>query len=162
MIPAIESFMSGTSGTISLDYSNSTGSGNTISYQHKINTSSDFKVSYTSTIGTKTDFEKQSISLGVNFSSENSWGNTATSDATTTADTGITISRYAISSNNGYAFFPTLYTTLDGTIKLAHAVDPLGSSSGRGVLGELVRYQTRSRSELASTIRHSKRKYAGH
>jgi hypothetical protein len=131
MIPTTEFFMSNTSGSVGLDYSNSTGSGNTVSYQHKISDSLDIKYAYSAQVGDKIDFTKVAVSVGVNFSSSNSWGKASTSDSTTTAETGITINRYAISSANAYEFFPTLYTTLDGTIKLAHAVNPLGSSSGQ-------------------------------
>lgn len=36
MIPATAEFISDTSGTIGLDYSNTTGSGDSVTYQHKI------------------------------------------------------------------------------------------------------------------------------
>jgi len=41
------------------------------------------------------------------------------------------ITRAAINASQSYEFFPTVYTTLDGTIKVAHAVDPLASKSGK-------------------------------
>ena len=46
MIPATAEFISGTSGSIGLDYSNNTGSGNTLSYQHTTGTSTDVKVGF--------------------------------------------------------------------------------------------------------------------
>ena len=131
MIPATEEFISGTSGFIGLDYSNNTGSGNTISYQHKTGTSTDVKVGYSAkasifgaTLETKGGYEH-------NFNSNDSWGNAQTSDTTTTSDTGIKIARSEIDASQAYEFFPTVYTTLDGTIKVAHAVDPLGSAAGK-------------------------------
>lgn len=131
MIPATAEFISDTSGTIGLDYSNTTGSGDSVTYQHKITTSSDVKQSYSAKVSLEGVSAGASASVDVNFSSNNSWGNTSTSDSTTTSTTGIKISRAAISSVEAYEFFPTVYTTLDGTVKVAQAVDPLASASGR-------------------------------
>jgi hypothetical protein len=131
MIPSSQQFISNTSGTIGLDYTNSVGSGDTVSYQHKLSTSYDVKLSYSAQVKAGVVKGATSYSVGLNLNAAGSWGNTSTSDSTTTSAVGIAISRSAISSAHAYAFFPTLYTTLDGTIKVAEAADPLGSSAGR-------------------------------
>src|SRR5271169_1099122 len=75
-----------------LDYKNETGSGNTLSYTHKLGTSTDVKGSYSAKIKLGPASSEFAASIGVSFDSNNSWGNTATSDATTTSTTGIKIS----------------------------------------------------------------------
>ena len=49
----------------------------------------------------------------------------------TTSDTGITLNRSSGDSTQAYAFYPTFYTAEDGTIKVTHAADVLGSNIGR-------------------------------
>src|SRR5208283_2360825 len=100
------------------------------SYQHKTGTSTDVKVGFSAkgsifgaTVEDKASYEH-------NFNSNDSWGNAQTSDTTTTSDTGIKITRSEINASQAYEFFPTVYTTRDGTIKVAHAVDPKGSTAG--------------------------------
>jgi hypothetical protein len=123
-------FISNTSGTLGIDYNNNTGSGNTISYNHKLAESLDVKVGFTAEEKALVS-SSASLEVALNLSNENNWGNTATSDATTTSSTGITITHSAINSSQAYAFYPTVYATQDGTIKVEHAADPLGSASGR-------------------------------
>jgi hypothetical protein len=131
MIPSQLKFISGTGETISLDYMNSTGSGDNISYQHKTGTSTDVKVGFSAkgsifgaSVGATAGYEH-------NFNSNDSWGNAQTSDTTASSDIVITIANSAINSSQAYEFFPTLYTTLDGTIKVAHATEPVGSNAGK-------------------------------
>ncbi len=131
MIPPMAEFIDSTSGSIGLDYSNNTGSGNMIMYQKKLANSADVKLSYSGEVGILGFGATVTGSIAVNLSNSTSWGNTATSDSATTEDTGLKISRSAIDSTRAYEFLPTVYATQDGTIKVAHAVAPLGSSAGR-------------------------------
>jgi hypothetical protein len=137
MIPPTAEFIDNTSGSISLDYSNNTGSGNTIMYEHKLAGSLDIKVGYEAKVGFLGIGEESKGSVAVNFSDSNSWGNTATSDSATTEDTGLKITRAAIDPTRAYEFWPTVYATQDGTIKVAHAVAPLASSSGKAFWARL-------------------------
>ena len=137
MIPPTAQFIDNTSGSIALDYSNNTGSGNTIMYEHKLATSLDIKLSYEAKVGFLGIGEESKGSVALNFSDSNSWGNTATSDSATTEDTGLKITRAAIDPTRAYEFWPTVYATQDGTIKVAHAVAPLASSSGRAFWARL-------------------------
>ena len=129
MIPATEEFLSDTSGSIALNYVNTSGSGNQVGYQKKLGTSLDVKVSYSAEVGFFGG--EAGGNYATNLNSNNSWGNTTTSDSTSTSETGITITRAAIGSPQAYAIYPTLYTTLDGTIKVAFAADPLESAAGK-------------------------------
>ncbi len=106
MIPATSATISGTSGTLVINYTNTTGSGNTISYNHKLASSTDVKVGYTAESKGLVATSK-SLEVALNLSTENNWGNTLTNDSTTTETTGITISRSAINSAQSYVFFPT-------------------------------------------------------
>ena len=99
-------------------------------YEHKLATSLDIKLSYEAKVGFLGIGEESKGSVALNFSDSNSWGNTATSDSATTEDTGLKITRAAIDPTRAYEFWPTVYATQDGTIKVAHAVAPLASSSG--------------------------------
>ena len=139
MIPATEESISGTSGSIALNYVNTSGSGDQVGYQHKLGTSQDVKISYSASVGLFGG--EAGGNFATNLNSSNSWGNTTTSDSTSTSETGVTITRAAIGSAHAYNIFPTLYTTLDGTIKAAFAADPMGSSAGKifwaGLYGKL-------------------------
>jgi hypothetical protein len=129
MIPATEEFLNETSGSFVLNYVNTSGSGNQLTYQRKLGTTHDVKVSYSVEVAFLGG--QGGGSLAFNSNSDNSWGNTTTSDSTSTSDTAITLTRGAISSSQAYAIYPTVYTTLDGTIKVAYAADPLKSAAGK-------------------------------
>ncbi|MGH8549125.1 MAG: hypothetical protein ACRERU_11110, partial [Methylococcales bacterium] len=60
-----------------------------------------------------------------------SWGGTNTANNTTTLSSGITLERPDFNTNSAYGFYPVFYLTQDGTVKVAHAVDVLGSFMGQ-------------------------------
>ena len=124
-----EQFISGTSGSLTLDSTDTKGSGKLVGYEKKLGTSLDIKASFSAEVG----FLGAQVggSYALNTNSSNSWGNTTTSDATSTSETAITIARDAINSTQAYAIYPTFYTTLDGTIKVSYAADPLNDASGK-------------------------------
>jgi hypothetical protein len=137
MVGNRETFFDGTSGSLVYDYTNTTGSGNSVSYSHTLAESLDVKVSYKVKVGTDDEGASYQGSVDLNFHNSNSWGNTSTSDTTTTSDTGITLNRSSGDATQAYAFYPVFYTTQDGTIKVAHAVNVLGSSSGKAFWAEM-------------------------
>src|SRR5262249_44856033 len=106
MIPATEEFLNETNGSIVLNYVNTSGSGKQLTYQHKLGTSQDVKVSYSAEVGLFGGQGGGSVAFSSN--SDNSWGNTTTSDSTSTSDTAITITRGAISSSQAYAIYPAV------------------------------------------------------
>jgi len=126
-----EQFLSETSGSFTLDSTNTKGSGQLAGYEKKLGTSLDVKASFSAEVGFLGGGGQVGGSFALNLNSNDSWGNTTTSDVTSTSETAVTIAREAIGSTQGYAIYPTLYTTLDGTIKVAYAADPLASASGR-------------------------------
>src|SRR5262249_55649469 len=101
-----------------------------VSYQKKLGTSLDIKAGFSTEVGFFGGGDA-SFSESLNLNSSNSWGNTTTSDSTNSSETGIKINLAPIDSTKGYDIYPTLYTTLDGTIKAAFAADPLGNANGR-------------------------------
>ena len=94
------------------------------------------KVTHTHTLNNKESFKFAakggaslfggdiSVKLKISFHTDKSWSNTNYTENTTAKNNGITINfptntptRYS------YSFLPILYTTTDGTLKLAHTVD---------------------------------------
>lgn len=108
----------GTSGTLAYDYQNTISSGGSIGYSHTLAESADVKVAYSA----KLFISQTRASVDVGVHNSNSWGNTQTSDTSTTSETGITINRVSGDSNQAYAFYPVFYNAQDGTVKVSHAV----------------------------------------
>jgi hypothetical protein len=125
-------FLDQTSGSIMLDFNGSTGSGDSIKTEKKLASSTDVKVGYSVQAGGKENNVTTSASLELNYSEGGSWADLTTTDSTFTKNTLITVARTSIPADDSYAFYPIFYSTRDGTIKVAHAADPLGTPSGRG------------------------------
>lgn len=131
MIPPGQNFFDGTSGSLAYDYQNNSGSGNSLSYSKTLSESEDVKIGYASQAEEPGVEVRSHLSIDLNFHNSNSWAGLKTSDSMVTSDTGITLNRSSGDSTQAYAFYPTFYTTKDGTIKVSHAVDVLGSTIGR-------------------------------
>jgi hypothetical protein len=131
IIAASQRFVNGASESITIDYGNKTGSGDSIKTEHKLANSTDVKVGVTVQAGGKENNVTKSGSVEVNFSAGGNWGNLKTTDVSTNNKTGITVGRTSIPSEKAYAFYPIFYSTKDGTIKVAHATDPLASNAGK-------------------------------
>ena len=136
MIGNVEQFLGGASQSIAYDYVDTNGQGVSVGYQKKLGTSLDVKAGFSTSVGFFGGGDA-SFSESLNLNSSNSWGNTTTSDSTSSSETGITINIAGMDSTRGYSIFPTLYTTLDGTIKMAFAADPLGNADGRSFWASL-------------------------
>ena len=131
MIPASQRFVNATSESITIDYGNKTGSGDSIKTEHKFADSTDVKTGFSVQVGGKENNITGSGSIELNFSDGGSWGGLTTTDSVTTNKTGITVGRTSIPADDAYAFYPVFYSAKDGTIKVAHAADPLGSAAGK-------------------------------
>jgi hypothetical protein len=132
MIPASQRFVNATSESITIDYGSKIGSGDTIKTEHKLAESTDVKVGISMQLGGKDSTNiTTSASDERNFSEGGSWGGLTTTDTSNTNKTGITVGRISIPSDDAYAFYPVFYSAKDGTIKVAHAADPLGSAAGK-------------------------------
>jgi hypothetical protein len=131
LVPAQQTFFDGRSHMVAYDYQSSIGSGNSYSYSHKLAESLDVKVAFEAegkalfaNVGART-------SLNVNLNNSNSWSGLKTNDNTVDTQTGLTLSLASGDSSQAYAIYPVFYTTQDGTIKVTHAADALGSAAGR-------------------------------
>jgi hypothetical protein len=127
----IHSF-SGTSQTIAVSWTQEAGSGSEKSYSHKLSESEDIK---TGTSAKGSFFEGSAeveASFSVSFNNENSWGGSETEDSKNSESTGITINVPSGDSNKAYTFKSAVYVSSGGgQLKVAHAVDPLGSAAGQ-------------------------------
>ena len=122
----------GTPTLYELNYSFGSGQGSSFSNEHTLSGSLDIKTSIKGDV----DFpigERGELRLSgdVELHSGGSWGKSKTSDNTTTQSKGITLNVPSGDLSRGYNFSSVFYTTQDGTIKVAHAVDVLGSATGR-------------------------------
>jgi hypothetical protein len=96
----------------------------TTSQQQTLSESADFKVGFKGTASVLIAGGSLSVDLDLSFHNENSWSTSSYSKSATTTEGRVTIEVPAADSACGYPFKPILYTTVDGTLKLAHTVDP--------------------------------------
>ena len=136
LVAATQQGFGGTSGSINLQFSDTTGSGKTRGYTHSLKESADVATSYKVTASEgDPDIDGGSVSaefsLSVNFHNSNSWGGLDTSDQTTNDSKGISLVKPSGNATQGYTFYPVFYITQDGTVKAIHAVNVLGDSVGK-------------------------------
>ena len=119
----------GTSGTIALNFSETTGQGSTKSYTHKLAESLDVQVGYKAegkSLGTKVEAE---LTVDANISNSNSWADVDTESASTNNSTGFKLVKQVGNTNQSYFFMPQFYLAQSGTTKVSYAVDPLGTGA---------------------------------
>ena len=121
-VPAAKYVFGGTSGSTSLSWASGISNGSSFSYSHVIGESADVKVAYT--VEAKTPYANTSGSVcgSIEFHNSNSWGENNSSTSTTTDKTAITLNRVAGSVAEGYPFYPVIYNTKGGAIKLTYSV----------------------------------------
>lgn len=109
------------SGYEGVSWANSAWNSETKSHTHKLSENADLKVG----VKMKTIFETWSVKADFSFHNSNSWSKTSFSENKTSSNKGITIyfpddgeTKYS------YNFRPIVYATTDGTLKLAHTVNP--------------------------------------
>jgi len=116
---------------LSISWTEKAGSGSEKSYNNTLGESVDVKVGIkgTATVGIATG--ETDVDVDVNFNNTNSWGGATTSSCVTSESKGIKVAVPAGSSEDGYSFMPAVYVSLGtGTLKVAYAVNPTGSTSG--------------------------------
>ncbi len=119
----------GTSGSIALNFSETTGEGSTKSYTHKLAESLDVQVGYKAegkSLGTKVSAE---VTVDANISNSNSWADVDTESASTNNSTGFKLVKQVGNTNQSYFFMPQFYLAQSGTTKVSYAVDPLGTGA---------------------------------
>jgi hypothetical protein len=126
-------YFDGNSIQIKMLWTTEAGSGSDKHYNHTLSESEDIKIG-ASAEGTYLDGDVQvEASFSVGFHNENSWGGSTTEEAKSSNSTGITINVPSGDRGKAYAFQSAVYVSSGGgKLKVAHAVDPTGSSSGRG------------------------------
>jgi hypothetical protein len=131
LLPATLLAFDGTSGTIQLDFSQSSGAGSIRSAAHTLAENVDTSLAAEATAIVAGSGGSTSISTALNFHNSNSLSNITTSDSETNTSSGITLVKAAGTANRAYNFAPVFYFAKDGTVKVVHAVDVLGNAAGR-------------------------------
>ncbi|RLB68824.1 MAG: hypothetical protein DRH03_09335, partial [Deltaproteobacteria bacterium] len=116
---------------LSISWSEKAGSGSKKSHKNTLGESADIKVGVKAKASVGVASDETDVDVDVNFNNTNSWGGAETSSCITSESKGITVAVPASGSEDGYSFMPAIYVTSGtGTLKVAYAVNPLGSSSG--------------------------------
>jgi len=126
----VETWGSG-SGTRAVQWGEVAWSTETKSHTHKLNFNADFQVGFHGEADELTTKEKWYANIDLSFHVGKSWSTTDFSKNTMSSSKGITlVFPSSGDSNQAYTFKPVVYSTKDGTLKLAHATDPTGSDQG--------------------------------
>ena len=108
----------------SVEWGESSWSTDIKEHTHKLNFNTDFQVGFSATANEVAEKQKWYANIDLSFHVNKSWSKT---DITkNTIDTTELVTIYLPSSGNldqAYDFKPVVYSTKDGTLKLAHAVD---------------------------------------
>jgi hypothetical protein len=131
LIPPRVLAFDGTSGTIQLNFSESSGSGQSRKSSHTLKESVDVKLSYVTTCDFFVGQTVAEASVAVNVHNSNSWSSLSTSSSETNNSTGITLVKPTGDASRAYNFAPVFYFAQDGTVKVVHAVDVLANAAGR-------------------------------
>jgi hypothetical protein len=118
-VPAQLEFFDGSSGTTELNYSEEVNNGGSFSYSHAITGSADIKASYTVEATALGNGAEGRVCGSAEVHSGYSWGGSTTSNETTKTETAVVLNRAAGQRNVAYPFYPIVYTTQDGTVKLS-------------------------------------------
>jgi hypothetical protein len=130
LIGCSQQFYNGNASVISLKLDNQTGSGQGDDYTHTVQADADFKLTFTASEGIKdVETAAASISADIDVHGGSSWGQLKTSDNSTTGATSITINSPQGDSNHAYPYYPILYNTTAGGLKVAYAVGDLTASA---------------------------------
>ena len=123
MVPGQLSYFGGTGGTRKLNYTSAVGTGHSFTYSHEIAESAEVKMAYTASgsVG-GTGFETR-VCGSVEFHNSNSWGGSKTSKDVAQTETEITLNTASGPVSNAYPFYPVVYNSQVGTLKMAFA-DP--------------------------------------
>lgn len=115
---------------LSLSWTEKAGSGSEKSYNNTLGESLDINLGLKGKAGVLVSGAVD-VDVDVNLNHTNSWGGAATSSCVTSESKGITVAVPAGGSEGGYSFMPAVYVSSGtGTLKVAYAVNPIGSASG--------------------------------
>jgi hypothetical protein len=141
-VPASLNYFDGNGTTSTLRWSEEIANGTSFTYSHQVAESLDIKASFKGKATVRGGFYNETSLCGsFEVHNSNSWGETSTSDETTTGETAIILNKAAGIPKNSYPFYPVIYNTLDGTMKVNFAVpnpsDPLSNFSGHQTFAEI-------------------------
>jgi hypothetical protein len=128
------SYFGGTGGSTSLTYSTAVMKGKSFTYSHELAESADIKTAYTASAMFGGTGGEVRVCGEVEFHNSNSWGGSSTSTDTAQTQTAITLNKVSSAPQDAYPIYPVVYTTQDGTLKMAFAV-PNPASSGTNPVG---------------------------
>ncbi len=132
-IPASQRFFDGASGSDSLEFQSQLSTGSSFDSSHQLSDSLDIRIAFKA----EASFWGSGVEARADVQAEThrteSWGSAVTSDAETTATTKVVLNKIEGTHSYAYPFFPVLYTTLDGTLKMAFSVpNPADTSNHAG------------------------------
>ena len=133
-VPASLNSFDGTAGSLSLEYGNGVTQGGSFSSSHSLAESLDIKYAFSASVEVGGSGAAARFSAEAEVHNSNSWGSSNTSENTTTTGTKVELNKANGNVNFSYPFYPVVYTTLDGTLKMAFSVpnpgDQGSNSSG--------------------------------
>ena len=118
--------------TISIKWTETAGSGSEKSYDHTLSESVDIAAGVKGKANIGPLGASLSTNVKVNIHSNQSWGESEIASNTSSNTTGISmvVPFYPSDAGQNYTFKTAIYSTTNGTFKVAHATDPLGEASG--------------------------------
>ncbi len=119
----------GTKDTQDYTLSGSEGSGLEQSYTETMSENFDVKAYYKKEPSKKHGGLSIDTEIGGSFDMSNSWTNASTAETKTETSRTVTISKPALETTYSYNFYPELYVTQDGAMKLAYAAEPPAENS---------------------------------
>jgi hypothetical protein len=133
-VPGELNYFGGTGGSSQLSYSSAVTKERSFTYSHELAESADVKTAYTASASFGGTGGEVRVSGSVEFHNKNSWGGSSKSSDTAQTQTTITLNKISSAVQDQYPFYPVVYTTQDGTLKMAFAV-PNPASEGMNPQG---------------------------
>ena len=129
LVPAKMSSFNGSGTSDLLAFSSDVTVGKSFTYSHELAESADVTASYTASASVAGASGEVRACGSVAFHNSNSWGGSQTSNQTAKSETEIILNNAAGNASYAYPFYPVVYTTQDGTLKMASAVPNPGQKA---------------------------------
>lgn len=128
LISCAEQFSNGNATTLSLALDTKTGNGGSNDYHNNVSADLDISASVKAHVKAFGVGFRLGLSADVDVHGGKDWGHLHTSDNSTSDATGITINSPQVDSNYSYPYYPILYNTESGGLKVAYGVGDLRAS----------------------------------
>jgi hypothetical protein len=130
LVPPTQQRFDATSGSTSLEFNNEITRTNAFSFLHSIGESADVRVTMKGTAETRLGGSEVRACGSMEFHNTNSWGGNNSATSTTNDQTAVEFNRSKGSRNTAYPFYPVVYNTKEGALKMAFAMpNPASPSS---------------------------------